>query len=246
MAWTCTGSTNSELIANLTKHSILKTPRVVQALNQVDRKYYVQTNPYADSPQRIGYGATISAPHMHAHAVEHLEPFLKPGAHVLDIGSGSGYLLSIFHQLVSSSATTGEGGGTVLGIDHLPSLVSLANSNLSQDPTVSSHLVSSTNSPLPPSSISNILYDGRLGAPPSQVPEGGFSAIHVGAASPEWPEKLIQQLSKPGRMFCPVGPDWGEQYVWLIDKKEDGTVEKKKLFGVSYIPLTDAENQYTE
>lgn len=149
-----------------------------------------------------------------------------------EIGSGSGYLLSIFHKLVASEGQ----GGTVLGIDHLSSLVSLANSNLSQDPTVSSHLVSSTTCPLPPSSISNIQYDGRLGAPASHVPEGGFSAIHVGAASPEWPENLIEQLSKPGRMFCPVGPDWGQQHVWLIEKDRDGKVEKKKLFAVSYIP----------
>lgn len=42
----------------------------------------------------IGFGATISAPHMHAHACENLLPFLpkqgEQGA-ILDVGSGSGY-----------------------------------------------------------------------------------------------------------------------------------------------------------
>ncbi|GAA5878558.1 hypothetical protein JCM16303_002123 [Sporobolomyces ruberrimus] len=231
MAWTCTGSTNTELIANLTKHSILKTPRVIQAFNQVDRKYYVSTDPYADSPQRIGYGATISAPHMHAHAVENLEPFLQPGAHVLDIGSGSGYLLSIFHRLVAPSGT----GGTVLGIDHLSSLVSLGISNLSSDPTTSASLHSSA-PPLSPGTISNILADGRQGAPSSYIPPEGFSAIHVGAASPVYPDALEKQLKKGGRMFVPIGQDWGEQAIWQIDKLEDGQVVKKKSFGVRYIP----------
>ncbi|GAA5911448.1 uncharacterized protein JCM6883_005760 [Sporobolomyces salmoneus] len=239
MAWACSGSTNAELVSNLTKNGLLKTPRVIQAFNQVDRKYYVSTAPYQDSPQRIGYGATISAPHMHVHAVENLEPLLQPGAHVLDIGSGSGYLLSVFHKLVSS------GGGTVLGIDHLPGLVAQGIENVSKDPTTRSHL-STNETPLPPGSISNILADGREGAPASYVPPRGFSAIHVGAASPDFPQKLIDQLAKPGRMFVPVGPDWGVQHIWQIDKDENGHVEKKRLFGVNYIPLTNAENQYIE
>lgn len=42
-------------------------------------------------------------------------------------------------------------------------------------------------------------------------------------------------------MFIPVEDDNGyDQYVWAIDKKEDGTVVKEKLFGVRYVPLTDA------
>lgn len=191
-------------------------------------------------------------------AVENLEPFLKPGAHVLDIGeslcesppfeftcscsldflrflsfsgSGSGYLLSIFHKLVAPSGT----GGTVLGIDHLSSLVSLGISNLSSDPTTSASLHSSA-PPLSPGTISNILADGRQGAPSSYFPPEGFSAIHVGAASPVYPEALENQLKKGGRMFVPIGQDWGEQAIWQIDKLEDGQVVKKKLFGVRYIP----------
>lgn len=45
-----------------------------------------------DSPQSIGYGVTISAPHMHAHALELLKDQLTPGENALDVGSGSGYL----------------------------------------------------------------------------------------------------------------------------------------------------------
>ena len=30
------------------------------------------------------------------------------------------------------------------------------------------------------------------------------------------------------------------QHIWVIDKKETGEVERKKLYGVRYVPLTDA------
>jgi protein-L-isoaspartate(D-aspartate) O-methyltransferase len=37
---------------------------------------YAPRSYYEDSPQPIGYKATISAPHMHASALEHLSPFV--------------------------------------------------------------------------------------------------------------------------------------------------------------------------
>lgn len=44
-----------------------------------DRKHYAQHFPYEDAPQPIGYGMTISAPHMHAAALEHLGSQLGEG-----------------------------------------------------------------------------------------------------------------------------------------------------------------------
>ncbi|GAA5928953.1 uncharacterized protein JCM15063_004016 [Sporobolomyces koalae] len=245
MAWTCSGSSNSELVANLVQNRILRTPRIIQAFDRVDRKYYVPitrgADPYADSPQTIGFGATISAPHMHAHAIENLEPFLQPGARVLDIGSGSAYLLSIMHQLVSPT-------GSVLGIDHLDRIVEQGLENLSRDPTTRAHLDIGVNSTERRPSITNIVADGRIGVPRTHLGsnDGKFSAIHVGAAAPEFPQALIDQLAKPGRMFVPVGPDRGEQHIWQIDKHRDGTVTRERLFAVRYIPLTDVDKQYRE
>ena len=43
---------------------------------------------YLDTPLPLGWGATISAPHMHAYALELLRGWLRPGARVLDVGSG--------------------------------------------------------------------------------------------------------------------------------------------------------------
>src|ERR1700759_3413439 len=102
MAWRCSGSTNKELIGNLFSASLITSPIVRNAMLAVDRGNYTTRSPYEDSPQPIGYAATISAPHMHAHAVEALLPSiekrLKTGEdlHILDVGSGSGYLTHVF------------------------------------------------------------------------------------------------------------------------------------------------------
>ena len=41
-------------------------------------------------------------------------------------------------------------------------------------------------------------------------------------------------------MFIPVQDSSWMQHIWVVDKKEDGSVEKNRLYGVSYVPLTDA------
>lgn len=54
---------------------------------QVDRGDFIKTCPYYDSPQPLGVStATISAPHMHASALEALKDQLIPGNRALDVG----------------------------------------------------------------------------------------------------------------------------------------------------------------
>jgi protein-L-isoaspartate(D-aspartate) O-methyltransferase len=52
----------------------LKSKHVANAMLLVDRANYAPADPYNDSPQLIGFRATISAPHMHAAALEELFP----------------------------------------------------------------------------------------------------------------------------------------------------------------------------
>jgi protein-L-isoaspartate O-methyltransferase len=47
------------------------------------------------------------------------------------------------------------------------------------------------------------------------------------------------ELTTRHRLFMPVG-ERGDQYIYVVDKKEDGSVEKNRLYGVLYVPLTDA------
>ncbi len=46
-------------------------------------------------------------------------------------------------------------------------------------------------------------------------------------------------------MFIPVNDDvdGSSQHVWRIEKNKDGKISKKKLFGVRYVPLTDAPHE---
>eukprot|EP01138_Halocafeteria_seosinensis_P007178 gb/GECG01007341.1/.p1 GENE.gb/GECG01007341.1/~~gb/GECG01007341.1/.p1 ORF type:complete len:164 (+),score=15.05 gb/GECG01007341.1/:1-492(+) len=102
MSWFCSGRSNSELVNNLFRAKIISKERVKNAMLAVDRGDFVSSQAYTDSPQPIGVGATISAPHMHAYALELLEHKLKSGARALDVGSGSGYLTVAFAKMVCS------------------------------------------------------------------------------------------------------------------------------------------------
>jgi protein-L-isoaspartate(D-aspartate) O-methyltransferase len=55
-------------------------------MEAVDRKDFCCFQPYNDTPQSIGFNATISAPHMHAYCLELLEDYLNLGSRVLDVG----------------------------------------------------------------------------------------------------------------------------------------------------------------
>ncbi|KAL0959762.1 hypothetical protein HGRIS_011452 [Hohenbuehelia grisea] len=226
MAWRCTGNTNAELIANMAANGIISSARVTKAMAKVDRANYVRNKltAYEDSPQTIGHGATISAPHMHAYAAEHLIDFLKPGAKVLDVGSGSGYLSAVLHYLVSDDITSGK----VVGIDHIQELVDYSIENLKKD---------NLSDALESKHIEVIVGDGRQGYSVG----GPYDAIHVGAAAPTLPQALVDQLASPGRMFIPVGS--GVQYILHIDKDEQGNVTQSQVMGVNYVPLTDLERQ---
>lgn len=226
MAWRCSGTTNKELLQNMTGANILKSPTVAEAMAKVDRANYVRNkrDAYEDSPQSIGHGATISAPHMHAYAVEHLLPFLTPGAKVLDVGSGSGYLAAVLHHLVS----TEERPGKVVGIEHVKALTDWSIENFKRD---------GLGKALQDKLIEIHTGDGRLGYP-TNAP---YSVIHVGAAAPTLPQALVDQLASPGRMFIPVGDFF--QSILQVDKDESGNVTKTNVMDVRYVPLTDLERQ---
>lgn len=131
MAWRSHGTTNATLIANLTANSLVKSPLVSQAMLAVDRAHFVPdaSAAYRDSPQSIGHSATISAPHMHAAAAEALLGYLRPGARVLDVGSGSGYLSCVLAGLVAPSGGDGGNGGVVVGVEHIEALREMGERN---------------------------------------------------------------------------------------------------------------------
>jgi protein-L-isoaspartate(D-aspartate) O-methyltransferase len=173
MAWRSHGKTNAELIRNLRANGIIRSDAVESAMLAVDRGNYSRNNPYMDAPQGIGYGVTISAPHMHAHALELLKDKLMHGDRALDVGSGSGYLTACMAIMLGEK-------GIAVGIDHIPELVEMSVHNIEKDQP---ELLQS-------GQLRLLLGDGRQGYPDL----GPYDAIHVGAAAPVLPQPLVDQL----------------------------------------------------
>ena len=125
-AWSSSGKTNDDLVTNLVRDRRLKLPAVEAALRRVDRKMFVlpaeRGAAYDDRPLGIGYSATISAPHMHAAALEFLAPSIAEKGSVLDVGCGSGYLLAAFAALGPDVRAH--------GVEYVPQLAKMADENL--------------------------------------------------------------------------------------------------------------------
>jgi protein-L-isoaspartate(D-aspartate) O-methyltransferase len=82
--------------------------------------------------------------------------------------------------------------------------------------------------------INNVHFyhsDGGLG----YAQAGPFEAILSAAAPRIVPESLKQQLAIGGRLVIPVG-DVNEQHLVMIDRTEDGFIEKK-VEPVKFVPL---------
>ncbi|MCO5609243.1 hypothetical protein L7F22_063467 [Adiantum nelumboides] len=221
--WAGQPKDNHCLVELLQLGGIIKSQRIAEAMEKIDRKLFVPDQAYAymDNPMPIGYNATISAPHMHALCLQLLENHLQPGMHALDVGSGTGYLTACFAIMVAKE-------GRVVGIEHIPELVEKSIQNV---------MASAAALLLESGRLSFHVGDGRLGWS-DEVP---YDAIHVGAAASEVPDALLQQLRPGGRMVIPVGDEFQELRV--IDKQSDGSLKEWCETSVRYVPLTSRNEQ---
>ena len=211
-----------ELCKHLRNDGYIKTQKVEDALMSVDRADFSPNSPYSDSPKPIGYNVTISAPHMHAYCLEMLKDHLKVGGKALDVGFGSGYLTVAMSKMMDDK-------GTAVGIEHIQQLCDFATENISKH----------HKNLLDNKKIILVHGDGREGCPEY----GPYDCIHVGAAAPQLPQPLIDQLANGGRLVVPVGEEGGSQYINIIDKDINGKITIEKTLGVCYVPLTSEKKQ---
>jgi len=170
----------------------IQDAKVLEAMRSVPRDRFVpedrQAQAYEDRPLSIGSGQTISQPYIVALMSERLA--VRPGAKVLEVGTGSGYQTAVLAAL----------GARVYSIERIEALAQDARERLEA---------------LGIRGVTIRPGDGTLG----WAQEAPFDRIVVTAASPNVPEPLTQQMAEGGRMILPVG-DPLAQTLQLVERHE--------------------------
>jgi protein-L-isoaspartate(D-aspartate) O-methyltransferase len=171
--------------------------RVLEAMARVPRELFVpeaeRRRAHADAALPIGHGQTISQPYMVARIAEALA--LRPGEHVLDVGTGSGYQAAVLAEL----------GADVVTIERISELASQARESL-----VAAGY----------DAVEVRVGDGTLG-----IPElAPFDAIAVAAAAPDFPQTLYDQLRPRGRLVVPVGGQRAQRLELIVRSPEGPAV----------------------
>jgi protein-L-isoaspartate(D-aspartate) O-methyltransferase len=135
---------------------------------------------------------------------------VKPGDRVLEIGTGSGYQAAVLSELA----------GTVYTVEIVEPLAREAHERLER---------------LGYRNVVARMGDGYRGWP-EHAP---FDSIMVTAAPREVPQPLIDQLKPGGRLVVPVGGQASGQSLLLMEKRADGTVTRRHVLAVRFVPLTD-------
>ncbi len=131
---------------------------------------------------------------------------LKGGERVLEIGTGSGFQTALLVKL----------GATVFSIERVAALAESAREALRR------------------CGIDHVIQrvgDGTLGWPE----HGPYDAILVGAASPDVPQPLLDQLAVGGQLLIPVG-DRDTQQLLRIRRSETG-FSREPLDAMRFVPL---------
>ncbi len=202
----------TRLVESLKRRGYVSTTSVEAAMLRVPREEFlpesIRDDAYVDTPLPIGDRQTISAPHMVAIMVEHLD--LRPGMKVLEIGAGSGYHAAVCAEIVGQE-------GHIYTVERISSLSSFAEANLKKTGYASV--------------VTVIFGDGTKGLP-EHAP---YDRIFVAAGAPDIPPPLTEQIAEGGRLLVPVG---GRFYQDLIRiEKRGAELKKESLGGCVFVPL---------
>jgi protein-L-isoaspartate(D-aspartate) O-methyltransferase len=168
------------LLAELETGGYLTDPRLEEAMLAVPRHLFIpkelREQAYEDRPLPIGFGQTVSAPHMVALMTTALQ--IQEGDKVLEVGTGVGYHAAIVKHVVGES-------GRVISLEFLPELVQLARKNLKAAKT----------------DVEVKEGDGFNGYPK----EAPYDAVYITCAIPDIPDDLVEQLKEGGHFVAPIG-----------------------------------------
>lgn len=208
--------TYQDLIGELIRDGYLKSPKLIDAFQKIDRKDFVpeehRGEAYGNYPLLIGHGQTISQPLTVAFMLELLEPSL--GEKVLDVGFGSGWTTVLLAYVVGEK-------GVVVGVERVLELCKFGEANIKKYNFIEKGIIK--------------VFCGDGSNPSTLLRASGgekFDKIIAAAAGEEIPSAWKEQLKIGGRIVAPILTS-----IIVLDKISEKEFQEKEYFGFSFVPL---------
>ncbi len=211
-----------ELVKNLKKSGVLRTPQIIEAFLKVDRKDFVPESlkdaAYFDEALPIGRGQTISQPYTVAFMFELLyggpSTYFDGAQHkslraskIMDVGYGSGWSTALLAEIVGEE-------GKVYAFERVEELCNFGEENLIKYPELHRRVLL-------------FCKDASGGVPGEE-----FDAIIAAAELKEIPASWREQLKIGGRLVYPK-----EQTIFKeVKKGENARLPSGQAFSVQKYP----------
>jgi protein-L-isoaspartate(D-aspartate) O-methyltransferase len=201
----------SQLINNLILKGYLQSDLVTDAFSEIQRIEFIpeefHSSADADIPFPIGFGQSIPQPQIVATMLELLD--VQRGYHILEIGSGSGWVTALLAFMVGKE-------GKVTSIETSKELLNLAKENVDKYQFVKRGIVEF------------FLKKDEENFPPHNP----YDRVLVNIPIKELSEELKSQVREEGVIVAPLYND-----IWRLAKQSDQTFTKDVYSGFSFMPL---------
>lgn len=188
----------------------VEDPAVLEAMRAVPRHRFVPENLRSAAYRDRPLPIGEGQTISQPYIVAYMTAAIRPDSSdtVLEVGTGSGYQAAVLAEIVE----------TVKTIEIRPELGRRARGLLD--------------------SLGYANVEVRIGNGFKGWPDHGpYDGIVVTAAPEEVPEALIEQLAPGGRLVIPVGSTGSVQRLTLVHKQEDGSIERRTLTPVRFVPM---------
>lgn len=194
--------------------TVIPRAEIMAAIGNVPRHLFVaaEFRPYAYLDRPIDLGHGQKTAQPYIVALMTELADIKPDAVVYETGTGSGYHAAVLSSLCKQ----------VYSVEIVAPLADIARRNLASQ------------------GITNVAVregDGFFG----WADEGPFDAIIIKESVVEVPAPLLRQLRAGGRLVAPIGPPNGPQFLSVIAKDEDGSLDERRVLPVLFTPLQGGE-----